>query len=480
MSDQSSASPTPRRRSAPGEPRRLGRVEQARVPPHNTSAEESLIGAMLVSADAIADVSDIVTGAAFYNRALGDVHDTIVSLTASGVAADAVTVSAKLSAETLEAVGGVAGLLDRVQGAPLTANASHYARLISEEYTLRRLIAAAGEISDLCYDRPEDAGEVADRAEQLVFAASARRGGSEATPVGDVIHHVTDVLDSPQPVTGLPTGFDSLDKLLGGLQPSYLYVIGGRPSMGKTALCVNMGQHVSITAGLPTLMFALESSITEITGRILSSEARVNLAAIRQRGRAGSQADWERITTAVDRITPAPLLIDDDPYLTIGALRGRARRVRSRMGGLGLIVVDYLQLMESAGGRRRDETRQTEVAEISRGLKLLARELECPIVALSQLSRNLEMRQDKRPMLADLRESGAIEQDADVVMFIYRDEVYHPDQDTSGRAELLVAKNRNGPTQTIELVFLGHYSTFAEPGAAAVPGGGLDGPPAEW
>ena len=476
MSEQSSPSST--KRTKPGDVRRLGAAGD-RVPPHDNAAERSLVGAMLLSGDAIADVADVVSGEAFYSRPLGTVHDTIVALVNAGVAADSVTVADQLPADTLEAVGGVGGLLDLVQAAPLTANAAHYATIVREKYMLRRLISAAGEISDLCYDRPDDADKAADRAEQLVFAASARSGVGEASPVGDVIHHVIDVLDSPQPVTGLATGFGALDKLLGGLQPRCLYVVGARPAMGKTALGIDILAHASIDSGLPTLLFALEGGDVEITARILAGQARVDLQSIRQRGRAGSARDWDRITKAVERIAPAPLLIDDDPYLTIGSLRGRARRERSRMGGLGLIVVDYLQLMES-GGRYRSESRQAEVAEISRGLKLLARELDCPIVALSQLSRNLEMRQDKRPILADLRESGAIEQDADVVMFIYRDEVYHPDRDTSGRAELIVAKNRNGPTATIELVFLGHYSTFAEPGSAAGSGSVLDGPPADW
>ena len=471
---------TPRRRRPDAGPARRGALDAQRVPPHNPAAEEALIGTMLLSGDAIADVADIVNGSAFYRPALGRVFDVIVELVNSSIPADPVTVADKLPAETSNAVSGLDGLMEMIQNAPVTSNAAHYATIVRDAYTVRQLLAAAGEITDLCYDRPDNAAEAADRAEQLILAASAVRHTADASPVGEVLGSVMDLLEGGNQVTGLSTGYTALDKFLGGLQPGAMYVIGARPGMGKTALALNIQANASITGGTPTLLFALESGKVETASRLLSAQARVDLQHVRLRGRAGSADDWERISRTVKQMAAAPLMIDDTRYLDISSLRGRARRVRSRMGGLGLIVVDYLQLMSEADSRH--ENRQAEVARISRGLKLLAGELDCPVLALSQLSRNLENRQDKRPVLADLRESGAIEQDADVVMFLYRDEYYHPDrrEQNSGRADLVIAKNRSGPTGTIELAFLGRFASFGEPGAAATSGMPLDGPPAEW
>jgi len=300
---------------------------------------------------------------------------------------------------------------------------------------------------------------VLDRAESLVFDVAQRRVVDSMTPLrdllGDGLDHLQRLYDQGDAITGLATGYADLDELLAGLQPSNLIVVGARPSMGKTAFALGMVAHAGIKLNVPTLLFSLEMSHMELTQRLLGSEARVD--ANRMRTGKLREADWSKVGNAISRMSEAPIFIDDNPNLTVMDIRARARRLKSRVG-LGLVVVDYLQLMT---GRHGAENRQVEVSEISRGLKILARELEVPVVALSQLSRGLEQRQDKRPMLADLRESGSIEQDADVVMFIYRDEIYNPESvESQGVAEIHVAKHRNGPTGVQRLAFIGHHTRF--------------------
>ncbi|HXW39148.1 MAG TPA: replicative DNA helicase, partial [Acidimicrobiales bacterium] len=342
---------------------------------------------------------------------------------------------------------------------PSPGNAENYARIVEEHALLRRLVSVAGEITELGYSMPTDVDDVLDRAETMVFEVGERRASDSVTALrdllGESLDHLERLYEHQETVTGLATGYVDLDEQLSGLQPSNLIVVGARPSMGKTSFALGLVAHAGVRLGQPVLLFSLEMSHLELTQRMLSAEARVDATRLRT-GRL-READWPKIGNAISRMSEAPIFIDDNPNLTVMDIRARARRIKSRHG-LALVVVDYLQLMT---GRSRVENRQVEVSEISRGLKILARELQVPVVALSQLSRALEARQDKRPMLADLRESGSIEQDSDVVLFIYRDEMYNSESpETVGTAEVIVAKHRNGPTGHVRLAFIGHHARF--------------------
>jgi replicative DNA helicase len=433
-----------------------------RVPPHNLPAEQSLLGAMLLSRDAIAAAVETCGPDDFYKPAHAHVFDAITSLYSQGEPADPLTVADVLArAGLLEAVGGLPALVALQTDTPATANAGRYGKIVEEHALLRRLIAVAGEIAELGYSVPDDVTATVDRAESLVFEIAERRVTDTLKPLKVLLEESLDRLSAlfsrDESITGVPTGFADLDERLSGLQPSALLIVGARPAMGKTSFALGLASHAAMVAQVPTLVFSLEMSHAEITQRLLVSEARVDASRIRN-GRL-HDADWPKISNAIGRLGEAPLFIDDNPNLTVMEVRAKARRMKAKEGGLGLIIIDYLQLMS---GRSSAENRQVEVSEISRGLKILARELDVPVVALSQLSRNLESRADKRPMLADLRESGSLEQDADVVMFLYRDEVYNPDSADRGTAEVIVAKHRNGPTGTTSLAFLDHYTRFAD------------------
>ncbi len=431
-----------------------------RVPPYNLQAEESLLGAMLLSRDAIAAAVETCSANDFYKPAHGHVFDAVCSLYAQGEPADPVTVADELRrADLLESIGGPATLITLQANTPATTNAGRYARIVEEHALLRRLIGVAGEIAEMGYGVPEDVADALDRAETLVFEVAERRVTDTLRPLHDLLSESLDRLealyDRGESITGIPTGFLDLDERLSGLQRSSLVIIGARPSMGKTAMALGMAAHAAMQARTPVLFFSLEMSHSELTQRLLCSEARVDSTRIRN-GKL-LESDWPKISHAIGRLGEAPMYIDDNANLTVMEIRAKARRLRSRLGNLGLIVVDYLQLMS---GRHSAENRQVEVSEISRGLKILARELEVPVVALSQLSRNLEMRADKRPVLADLRESGSLEQDADVVIFLYRDEVYNAESPDRGTAEVIISKHRNGPTGVTKLAFLGHHTRF--------------------
>jgi len=433
-----------------------------RVPPHNLEAERSLLGAMLLSRDAIAAAVETCGPDDFYKPAHGHIFDAITSLYSQGEPADPLTVSDVLGrAGLLDAAGGLPALVTLQSDTPATANAGRYARIVEEHALLRKLIGVAGEIAELGYGVPDDVADAIDRAESLVFGIAERRVTDTLKPLKVLLEESLDRLSAlfnrDEAITGVPTGFADLDERLSGLQPSALVIVGARPAMGKTAFSLGIAAHASMVARVPTLVFSLEMSHAEITQRLLVSEARVDSSRIRN-GRL-LDSDWPKISSAIGRLGEAPLYVDDNPNLTVMEVRAKARRLKSKDDGLGLIIIDYLQLMS---GRSSAENRQVEVSEISRGLKILARELNVPVVALSQLSRNLETRADKRPVLADLRESGSLEQDADVVMFLYRDEMYNPDSADRGTAEVIVAKHRNGPTGTTSLAFLDHYTRFAD------------------
>ncbi|HJM28714.1 MAG: replicative DNA helicase [Acidimicrobiales bacterium] len=444
-----------------------------RVPPHNIAAEESVLGAMLLTKEAIADAIEILSSDDFYKPAHQKIFNAITALFAAGEPADIVTVADELGrAGMLDGMGGNATLIDLQANTPAATNTVEYARIVYSHAQLRRLIQAGSEISEIGFSQPDDVVKAVDEAESLVFNLAQGRDSSNYAALEELLDETLNLLEERvergSTVTGTPTGFSELDRLLAGLQPNNLIVVGARPAMGKTSFGLNIAAHAAMEADAPVLFFSLEMSQYEISQRILCTEARVDSSKVR----IGSMNDddWTKISHAVGRLSGAPLWIDDNPNTTVMEIRAKARRLKSRVGKIGMVVVDYLQLMS---GRVRAENRQVEVSEISRSLKILARELECPVVALSQLSRNLEQRQDKRPMLSDLRESGSIEQDADVVMFLYRDEVYNMESPDQGMAEVLVAKHRSGPTGRVKLAWLKHYTRFADMARAS------DTPPPE-
>ena len=431
-----------------------------RIPPHNLEAEESVLGAILLSREAIGAVSEQgLRPDDFYRPAHQHIFDAVRSLYATGAPADTVTVADELRrAGLLEQVGGTEALHALQNATPAISNAAHYARIVQDTAVLRRLILVAGDIAEMAYGGPDDINKAVDEAESKVFKVAEDRVTDSTQLLSESIKGVMDRLEETfargDTITGTATGYLDLDELLAGLQPSTLNIVGARPAMGKTAFGLGMATHVAQTTAKPVLVFSLEMGHNELTQRILSSEAKVDSTKMRN-GRL-SESDWAKIGRAIGRLE-VPLFLDDNPRVTVMEIRAKARRLKSRHGGLALIVVDYLQLMSGGGNA---ENRQLEISEISRNLKILARELEVPIVALSQLSRNLESRGDKRPMLSDLRESGALEQDADVVMFLYRDEVYNAESPDKGSAEVIVAKHRSGPIGTKRLVFLGQYTRF--------------------
>ncbi len=437
---------------------------QQRVPPHNINAEESLLGAFLLSRDAFETAMEMtLLPSEFYKPAHQHIFEAMRALAVGGHAIDAVTVADELRRSgLLDEIGGQSGLLELQAATPAISNAGRYAKIVQDTAMLRRLISVASDIAELAYAEPDDVSKALDQAETKVFEVAEQRVTDSTAQLNIVLREVMDDLEDiytrGDTVTGVATGFTDLDELLTGLHPSQLIVVGARPSMGKSALALgiaaNVAKHQSeVGTNFPVIFFSLEMGHKELAQRILASEARVDSQKLRT-GRL-DQSDWTKIGNALGRLE-IPLFIDENANVTVMEIRAKARRLKARYGGLALILIDYLQLMSGTGA----ENRQLEISEISRNLKILARELQVPVMALSQLSRNLESRADKRPMLADLRESGAIEQDADVVMFIYRDEVYNPDSPDRGSAEIIVSKHRSGPIGTRRLVFLGAYTRF--------------------
>jgi replicative DNA helicase len=440
------------------------RRNAGRVPPQNIEAEESLLGAMLLSKEAIATAVETVAADDFYRPAHAHLFEAIVALYGAGEPVDPLTVSEVLARSgLLDALGGKQAILRIQVGTPAASNAGFYARIVADHALLRRLVAVGSEIAELGYTPTSDITETVDRAESLVFDVANRRQttslrGIHAT-LQDSLAHLEALFEHDGQTTGIPTGYRDLDELLLGWQPSNLIVLAARPGQGKTAFALGSAVHAALHVGRPVVFFSLEMGYLELTQRILAAEAGINSRLLRT-GRI-PEGDWSRISHAVGRLAEAPLFIDDNPHLTVMDMRAKCRRLKAQHGDLGLVVVDYLQLMSTP---RKAENRQVEVSELSRGLKVLARDLEVPVLALSQLNRSLEYRADKRPMLADLRESGALEQDADIVAFIYRDDTYNPDSSEKGAAEIIVAKHRNGPTGKIRLTFIDHLAKFAHIG----------------
>ena len=434
-----------------------------RIPPHNLDAEEALLGAMLLSRDAIATATQRLKASDFYRPAHGQIFDAISTLymVHGGDMPDVTTVAEELRRNgALETSGGKQNLLRLQAMTPASTNAAHYAEIVDDLAALRRLIAVSNEINTLGYEGATDVEGTLDRAEGLMFQVAQRRLVDTLMPLNplleETIDHLERLFSEGETDEAHPrTGFYDLDDALQGLRRQALIVLAARPGQGKTSLALGIASNVAIEQKLPVLFFSMEMGRNELAGRILSAESRVNSSKFRKAQFQGPE--WTAIQQAAGRLSEAPIYLDDNPRSTVLDMTTKARRLASRDGGLGLIVVDYLQLMSSP---RAKENRQVEVAELSRGLKVLARELDCPVLALSQLNRSLEYRQDKRPMLADLRESGAIEQDADAVLFIYRDDAYNDDSEAKNLAEIIIAKNRHGPTGKANLLFRGECTMF--------------------
>jgi replicative DNA helicase len=449
-------------------------TEALKVPPHSLQAEQAVVGGLMLDNGAWDQVADRVGEQDFYRRDHRLVFAAIRRLAEAGQPFDVVTLAEQLERTgELESVGGLAYLGLLAKNTPSAANIKAYADIVRERSVLRQLIRVSTEIADSAF-QPEGrrAAELLDEAEKRVFeiAEQGARGSRGFVGIKELLTKAVDRIDllfqQDSPLTGAPTGFSDFDDMTSGLQPSDLIIVAGRPSMGKTTFAMNMAEHVAIKAQRPVAVFSMEMPGEQLAMRMMSSLGRIDQHKIRT-GRLDDD-DWPRLTSAVGILAEAPLFIDDTPALTPTELRARARRLMREHQQLGLIVIDYLQLMQVPGSR---ENRATEISEISRSLKALAKELHVPVIALSQLNRSLEQRPNKRPVMSDLRESGAIEQDADVIVFIYRDEVYNEDSPDKGIAEIIIGKQRNGPIGTTKLTFLGQYTRF-ENFAPDVYGGG--------
>jgi replicative DNA helicase len=429
-----------------------------RIPPHNIDAEQSVLGAMLLDREAVISVTEKLKDEHFYKENHKEIFRSMLDLYGRNEPVDLVTVSEELKkAGILEEAGGISYLTDLSNAVPITANARYYADIIEEKSILRQLIDAGKVIVDKGY-ASADVKMLMDEAERRIFEISQKKSTQAFAIVKDVLQDTLDYMEilaaSESGYTGLPTGFHDIDKMTSGLQKSDLVLIAARPSMGKTALGINVAQSIAIKNDKSVALFSLEMSKEQLVQRMLSSQAHVEITKIRT-GKL-TEEEWIKVASATVPLGKAKIYIDDTPGITVMEIKAKARRLKME-SGLDLVLIDYLQLMSSDS---RSESRQQEISAISRGLKGLARELECPIIALSQLSRAPEQRSDHRPILSDLRDSGAIEQDADIVMFLYRDEYYHEDSDKKNIGEVIIAKQRNGPTGTVNLAWLGKYTKF--------------------
>ncbi|MFE5618160.1 replicative DNA helicase [Streptomyces sp. NPDC056524] len=433
-----------------------------RVPPQDLDAEQSVLGGMLLSKDAIADVVEIIKGHDFYKPAHETVYAAILDLYAKGEPADPITVGAELTKRgEITRVGGASYLHTLVQSVPTAANAAYYAEIVHERAVLRRLVEAGTKITQMGYAADGDVDEIVNSAQAEIYAVTEQRTTEDYLPLGDIMEGALDEIEAigsrSGEMTGVPTGFTDLDQLTNGLHPGQMIIIAARPAMGKSTLALDFARACSIKHNLPSVIFSLEMGRNEIAMRLLSAEARVALH--HMRSGTMTDEDWTRLARRMPDVSQAPLYIDDSPNLSMMEIRAKCRRLKQR-AGLKLVVIDYLQLMQS--GAKRSESRQQEVSDMSRNLKLLAKELELPVIALSQLNRGPEQRTDKKPMVSDLRESGSIEQDADMVILLHREDAYEKESPRAGEADIIVGKHRNGPTATITVAFQGHYSRFVD------------------
>lgn len=440
-------------------------VARLRVPPHSIEAESSVLGGLLLDNLAWDRVGDLLVEGDFYRNEHQQIYAAIGALVGAGKPADVITVYERLqSVGRAEETGGLAYLNGLAQYVPSASNIRRYAEIVRERAILRKLVSASDEIATNAFNpqgRPVD--RILDEAEQKIFAigeeGSRMKQGFQPMEslVVTLLDRVTEMADNPMDVTGVPTGFVDLDRMTSGLQAGDLVVLAARPSMGKTSLAVNIAEHVALNEQLPVAIFSMEMGAAQLAVRIVGSIGRIHQGHLRT-GKLTDE-EWPRLTEAIERLRSVSLHIDETPGLTPSELRANARRLARSCGKLGLIVVDYLQLMSGSGGAQ-GENRATELGEISRGLKMLAKELQCPVIALSQLNRSVETRTDKRPMMSDLRESGAIEQDADIIMFIYRDDYYNKDSKEPNVSEIIIGKQRNGPTGTVKLYFQKDQTRF--------------------
>jgi replicative DNA helicase len=432
-----------------------------KLPPQNIEAEQSILGGILIENDALNTVVEFVEDGDFYREAHQKIFNAMIALSEKSEPLDLITLTNELKKKKeLEEIGGASYLASLVESVPTAANIAYYAKIVKEKSILRKLISTATEIVTQSYQEGKDLEDFLDDAEQAIFRISEHRVKPAFYPIKEIVKESFKVIErlyeKKELITGVPSGFKDLDRRTTGFQNADLIIVAGRPSMGKTALCLNIAQHASINAKIPTAVFSLEMSKEQLAIRMLCSEARVDSG--RLRSGFLSESDWPKLTMAAGALSDAPIFIDDTPAISVLELRAKARRLKADRG-LGLVIIDYLQLMRGRSGLER---REQEISEISRSLKALAKELDIPVLAISQLSRKAEDRPGRRPQLSDLRESGAIEQDADVIIFIYRDEVYNPDSDHKGTAEVIIGKQRNGPTGKMELSFISEVTTFKD------------------
>jgi replicative DNA helicase len=431
-----------------------------RLPPQNLEAEQAVLGAMLLEEDAIAKAGELLEESSFYKDAHRKLFAVLIALYKANVAVDLVTVTDELKKRNLlEEVGGASYLATLTSLVPTAANAEHYCRIVKQKFILRSLIRSTTQIATECYEGASDPDLLLDKAEALIFDIASKKLKRDAVAMKDIIKSSIEMIDALYQrkgmITGLPTGFIDLDHQLAGLQPAELIVVAGRPAMGKSSFALCIAEHVALTQKMGTAIFSLEMSKEHLVQRMLCAHARINAHHVRS-GML-STSDWPNLTKAAGKLSEAPIYVDDSPSLSVLELRAKARRLKSRHD-VGLVIVDYLQLMEESSYA---DNRQQEISVISRSLKALARELGVPVIAVSQLSRAPERRESFRPRLSDLRESGAIEQDADVVLLLFREDYYTtPTDENKGVAEVLVAKQRNGPTGTVKLAFIKEYTRF--------------------
>jgi replicative DNA helicase len=430
-----------------------------RVPPQNNEAEQSVLGAVFLSKEALITAMEILRPEDFYKTAHQRIFKTMLDLYEKGEPVDLVTVTAELQDhKLLDEVGGVTFLTEIASSVPTAANVEYYARIVEEKSLLRRLIRTATKIANDGYSREDDVGEIIADAEKYIMEIAQNRNSGGFTPIRDVLLETYERIEFLSQrrgdVTGIPSGYPDLDKMTSGFQRSDLIILAARPSVGKTAFALNVAQNVAARAGETVAIFSLEMAASQLVQRMICAEG--NLDASRMRTGWLEEDDWQKLTMAIGTLAKAPIYIDDTPGVTVQDIRAKCRRLQAERG-LGLILIDYLQLIH---GRGKGDNRQQEVSEISRTLKGIARELNVPVIALSQLSRSVEQRQDKRPMMSDIRESGSIEQDADIVAFLYRDDYYDKETENKNVIEVIIAKQRNGPTGTVELAFLKEYNKF--------------------
>ncbi|MCM1045588.1 MAG: replicative DNA helicase [Candidatus Gastranaerophilales bacterium] len=431
-----------------------------KILPHSMEAEQSVIGSMIMDREAVTVASEIVTGEDFYSRQYGILFETMVEMGEEGLPVDLVTLQNRLREKDVPPeLSSLEFVRDLITAVPTSANVKYYAEIVAEKSLLRRLIRLNEEIANTCYAGKESLEFILEDTEKRMFQLLQKRDSGEFVPIRQVVMNAMDRIEAASrnkgSVTGIPTGFTDLDYRTAGMQPSDLVLIAARPSMGKTAFALNIAQYVAFKKDLPVAVFSLEMSKEQLVNRMFSLESGVDAQKLRT-GQLNDQ-DWERLIEGAGVIGKSHLMIDDTPGISVSELRSKCRRLKLEQG-LSMVIIDYLQLMSGSG---RTDSRQQEISDISRSLKAIARELNVPVLALSQLSRAVEQRPDHRPMLSDLRESGAIEQDADVVMFIYRDEYYNHDTDRKGVSEIIIAKQRNGPIGTVELAWLPEFTKFA-------------------